>query len=56
MKEPKLIYIPEPKLTFGFGQKMEDPRDGLTLFGPYSKDQYSGQVNVGVIGPKIQRS
>lgn len=55
MKEPKLILIPEPRLTFGFGQKMEDPRDGLTLFGPYSKDQYSGQVNVGIIGPKVQR-
>lgn len=55
MRDPKIIYIPEPKLTFGFKQKMEDPRDGLTLFGPYSKDQYSGQVNIGIIGPKTQR-
>lgn len=55
MTEPQLIYLPEPKLTFGYQQKMEDPRDGLTLFGPFSKDQYSGQVNVGIIGPKTQR-
>jgi len=55
MMEPKLIYIPEPQLTFGYDQKMEDPRDGLTLFGPYSKDLYSGQVNIGVIGPEKQR-
>jgi hypothetical protein len=54
--EPKLIYIPEPKLTFGYNQKMEDPRDGLTLFGPYSREQYSGQINIGIIGPKTQRN
>src|SRR5687768_14594479 len=54
MKEPKLIYIPEPQLTFGYNQKMEDPRDGLTLFGPYSRDLYSGQINIGVIGPEKQ--
>lgn len=56
MTEPKLIYITEPRLTFGYGQKMEDPRDGLTLFGPYSREQYSGQINIGIIGPEIQRN
>lgn len=55
MMKPKLIYLPEPKLTFGYNQKMEDPRDGLTLFGPYSKDQYFGQINIGIVGPKKQR-
>ena len=40
MIEPKLIHIREPKLTFGFDQKMEDPRDGLTLFGSYSKNKH----------------
>ena len=55
MIEPKLIYIPEPLLTFGYNQKMEDPRDGLTLFGPYSRDLYSGQINIGIIGPEKQR-
>lgn len=55
MKNPELTHIPEPKLTFGYKQKMEDPRDGLTLFGPFSRDRYSGQVNVGIIGPNEQR-
>lgn len=55
MIEPKLIYIAEPKLTFGHGQKMEDPRDGLTLFGAYSKNVHIGQISVGIIGPKEQR-
>ncbi len=31
----KLIYLNEPKLIFGYNQKTIDPRDGLTLFGPY---------------------
>lgn len=30
----ELIKIEEPKILFGFNQKLEDPRDGLTLFGP----------------------
>ena len=54
--EPNLIYLPEPQLTFGYNQKMEDPRDGLTLFGPYSRSLYSGQINVGIIGPEKQRN
>lgn len=29
-----MLKLPEPKLLFGFGQAVEDPRDGLTLFGP----------------------
>lgn len=46
-----LEYIPEPKLIFGFDQTMEDPRDGLTLFGPYDKTPIYG-ITVGVIGTK----
>ncbi|HKR06409.1 MAG TPA: hypothetical protein VJY62_17370 [Bacteroidia bacterium] len=30
----ELINLEEPRVLFGFNQKMEDPRDGLTLFGP----------------------
>jgi len=55
MSEPNLIHIAEPKLTFGFNQKMEDPRDGLTLFGPFSKNNHLGQISVGIIGSKKQR-
>ena len=55
MNYPKLIYISEPKLTFGYNQKLDDPRDGLTLFGAFSKDKLSGQINIGIIGPRQQR-
>lgn len=30
----QLVKLPEPALLFGYNQSMEDPRDGLTLFGP----------------------
>lgn len=45
----QLYKFDEPGLTFAYGQITSDPRDGLTLFGPYDK----GQVNdfsVGIIG------
>src|SRR5689334_4271244 len=51
----KLFHIEEPNLTFGYGQKLQDPRDGLMLFGPYSRNKLKGHVNVGIIGPERQR-
>ncbi|WP_322509193.1 hypothetical protein [Anaerolinea sp.] len=45
----KLIWLPEPKLLFNYGQAMEDPRDGLTLFGPLDQGSRYG-VRAGVIG------
>lgn len=56
IQEPELIHLAEPKLTFGYNQKISDPRDGLTLFGPYSRKKIAGQVNVGIIGPQKLRS
>jgi len=44
-----LIWLPEPKLLFNYGQAIEDPRDGLTLFGPLDKGTTFG-VRAGVIG------
>lgn len=47
----RILKFKEPKLKFAYGQKLEDPRDGLTIFGPFDK----GKVNdfsVGVIGTK----
>ena len=38
----KLIRIAEPLLLFRHGQAMEDPRDGLTLFGPHDKGSLFG--------------
>jgi len=46
---PKAIYIPEPKLTFGYDQKAIDPRDGLVLYGPHEALS-PFTMRVGVIG------
>lgn len=51
----ELFHIHEPNLTFGYNQKLQDPRDGLMLFGPFSRNRLKGQVNVGIIGPERQR-
>ena len=45
----KLIYLPEPLLLFRHSQAMEDPRDGLTLFGPLDVASPLG-VRAGVVG------
>ncbi len=40
---------PEPALVFGQNQTLEDPRDGLILFGPLDKGRPYG-IRAGVIG------
>jgi len=47
----ELIRIPEPRLLFRHGQATEDPRDGLTLFGPLDEGKPYG-VKAGVIGTR----
>ncbi len=44
------FYIPEPLLAFGFDQKLENPKDGLFLFGPYDGSGGRSEVRVAVIG------
>jgi len=44
-----LIHIPEPRLLFRHDQAMEDPRDGLTLYGPLDESKPYG-IKAGVIG------
>ena len=44
-----LIKLDEPTLLFGHDQAIEDPRDGLTLFGPLDEGKIYG-VRAGVIG------
>jgi hypothetical protein len=41
----KLIKLDEPKILFAHDQKMEDPRDGLTLFGPLENNKPYGIRN-----------
>ena len=43
-------YIPEPKLEFAYGQKLEYPRDGLFLFGPCDATKVFSATRFGVIG------
>ncbi|MEA2162145.1 MAG: hypothetical protein QOK37_272 [Thermoanaerobaculia bacterium] len=45
----RLLRIPEPRLLFQHGQTMEDPRDGLTLFGPLDREKVYG-IRAAVIG------
>jgi len=45
----KLSCIPEPTLLFRHDQAVEDPRDGLSLFGPLDKGSPYG-IRAGVIG------
>jgi hypothetical protein len=39
MANERVTVLDEPELEFRFGQRMQDPRDGLALFGPYDADE-----------------
>jgi hypothetical protein len=45
----RLLKLREPLLLFRYGQGMEDPRDGITLFGPLDQGSPLG-VRAGVVG------
>jgi hypothetical protein len=44
-----LVKLPEPELIFGYDQPLEDPRDGLCLFGPLKENAPFG-IRYGLIG------
>lgn len=44
-----LLKLPEPRLLFGGQQALEDPRDGLTLFGPLDAARSFG-IRPAVVG------
>lgn len=51
MTEPDhIVIVPEPKLEFGYRQQLEDPRNGLFLFGPTVDHRKPAQIRSGVIG------
>lgn len=52
MKHRKLYVLPEPRLKFAFGQTLTDPRDGLTIYGPYDKGR-ANNFSVGLIGTMV---
>ena len=45
-----ISHIREPKLEFGYRQKLEYPRDGLYLYGPKTDSGYVPEMRYGVIG------
>lgn len=45
----QVMHLPEPQLTFGLDQAVEDPRDGLMLFGPLDQGAPYG-IRVAVVG------
>src|ERR1700690_1961822 len=48
---PELTKLDEPKVLFGYNQKMEDPRDGLMIFGPLENMKPYGIIS-GVVSTK----
>lgn len=44
-----VIAFDEPDLEFRFSQRMEDPRDGLSLFGPYDADDSSHRATLSYV-------
>lgn len=49
-KPLQMIFLQEPLLEFGYGQKMVYPRDGLFLFGPPGDPNDVRAVRYGAIG------
>jgi hypothetical protein len=45
----RLQKFKEPRLKFAYGQVLEDPRDGLSVFGPFDKGKINN-FSVGIIG------
>ena len=48
----EIRILDEPELEFRYGQPVTDPRDGLSLFGPYDADApgHPSALSYGVIG------
>lgn len=49
----RVQLLDEPALEFRYGQRVQDPRDGLSLFGPCDVDEPSHPKSLayGVVGP-----
>lgn len=50
MSEFVIGHIDEPLLTFGHNQSLDDPRNGLFLFGPLLDNRKPATMRVGVVG------
>ncbi|MEM7192783.1 MAG: hypothetical protein AAF405_07965, partial [Pseudomonadota bacterium] len=45
----QVLHLAEPELTFGYGQRLDHPRDGLFLYGPYAAPTRR-EITIGVVG------
>jgi len=48
--QKSLFFLDEPELVFGYGQVLQNPKDGLLLFGPLSDDRGPAELRFGVVG------
>ena len=46
MVDGSCLVFDEPRIEFRFEQPMVDPRDGLSLFGPYSADSSAHPLSI----------
>src|SRR5437660_5007118 len=48
----RAAVLPEPLLEFRYSQRVFDPRDGLSLFGPFDSDSPGSPKNIsyGIVG------
>jgi len=48
-------WLPEPNLAFANGGLSTDPKEGLSLYGPYglSSGEHREQIRVGIVGTEI---
>lgn len=44
--DEQVVVFPEPLLEFRYGQAVPDPRDGLSIFGPFDADMSSHPRNL----------
>lgn len=45
----QVLHLDEPELMFGHGQKLDHPKDGLFLYGPYAAPTRR-EITIGVVG------
>ena len=51
----RISVLPEPKIVFGDNRRLTDPHAGLSLFGPYDKNETShpGKIAYALVGTDV---
>src|ERR1041385_2138277 len=52
--KPAINILNEPLLEFGYGQLLQDPHDGLSMFGPFDlhESSHPSSISYAIIGTK----